>query len=44
MISWPWMLIAFWSGFFLGAMVIALCVAAKRGDQGMDEMQRRLEE
>jgi hypothetical protein len=33
MISWYWMLVAFFSGAFLGAMVIALCAAAKRGDE-----------
>jgi hypothetical protein len=36
--------VAFFSGAFLGAMVIALCAAAKRGDQAMGEMLRRLEE
>jgi hypothetical protein len=33
MIAWWWMLVAFFSGAFLGAMVIALCAAAKRGDE-----------
>jgi hypothetical protein len=33
MIAWWWMLVAFFSGAFLGAMVMALCVAGKRGDE-----------
>jgi len=33
MIAWWWMLVAFFSGGLLGAMVMALCAAAKRGDE-----------
>ena len=33
MIEWWYLPVAFFSGAFLGAMVMALCAAAKRGDE-----------
>ena len=39
MIAWPWMILAFFSGAFLGAMVIALCAAARNGDRMAERMK-----
>ena len=32
-VPWYYILLAFWSSFLLGAMVMALCVAARDGDE-----------
>ena len=39
MISWYWMLVAFFSGGLLGAMVMALCAAARNGDEMVGRMK-----
>ena len=35
MVSWLWLILAFFGGAWCGLFTIALCIAAKRGDDNM---------